>query len=114
VSLATAASMRPPSIPRTRTLDLDDDDRYFTVKCHPIMDVHSAVRKQVRLPSQGVIEQMLGCDEEDLRTAAENSNRAVASGRPPVIQIGHTALQKDKPEASLPKEPRKNNLSKLE
>jgi hypothetical protein len=90
-------------------LRLDDAHLYKQVEGVPIMTAHEPISKRVRDPSavtkanpSGLVEKMLECDEDDLRTAAENSNKMVAMGRPPVLQIGHTPLE-DGPEDSFPK-----------
>ena len=102
-----AIANSPSAIER---LGLNDPARFRIMRRLAIFRVHPMIAKTVGPvgrdsalpdgPRTRTIE--IQADRHDLEMMAKNANRAVAAGRPPAIQIGHTALD-DRPEPYHPK-----------
>jgi hypothetical protein len=102
------ATIAPPVRSQPDRLGLDDDDQFLTIHRVPVLDAHEPITKTVKdqdhpnADKDGVVVQSMTCAPSDLATAARNSNRRAASGRPAILQLGHSQF-KDRPEAFLPK-----------
>jgi hypothetical protein len=111
MSLATAIRQPPAYPPRPRAVaGPDGSSGYRTTKRVALLDAHQPITKQVYDPRsvspanlKGMVERMLEVSPFDLAALAKNANASVAAGRPPLLQIGHTPIDQDKPEAFLPK-----------
>lgn len=104
-----ASKMGSDARAHLESLGLNDPARYVTISNYPILDVHPPLKKMVRNRAaiskdnpNGLVEQDLKVDAKDLATLAANSNRMVAVGRLPMLQIGHTPLE-GRPEPFQPK-----------
>jgi hypothetical protein len=111
--MTALSKMIPPSAPpRSKALVGQDDPsgRYKIMKRVAILDAHEPIEKTCfdpkavsRTNPRGIVKRMLCAEPSDLRTLARNVNRAIESGRFPVLQLGHTPLDNDIPEAWQPK-----------
>jgi hypothetical protein len=106
---ATLAAVPPPSRHSPDTLGLGDPSRFRTIRHVPVLDQHEPIEKTCYDPAvvspsnpRGLVKRMLEVDRDDLATIARNSNSRAVAGRPSVLQLGHTPIDKDKPESYLP------------
>jgi hypothetical protein len=91
------------------SLGLNDPSRYVTLRQMPIFDAHQPIKKKVHDPSavspenpDGLVWMPMGVSPDDLKIIAANTNRAIETGRLPLLKIGHTPLEQ-RPEHWQPK-----------
>jgi hypothetical protein len=104
--MPATATASPSAVDR---LGLDDPAKFKTISRVPILDTHEPIEKTCYDPLEvsptnpkGLVKRKLRVTRQDLEELARNSGRAVAIGRPPALQIGHSPLD-DRPEQFQPK-----------